>query len=252
MGFLIEMIGQKFSRLLVVSRAAKREGESRAYWLCKCDCGTEEIAVSGKALRSGATRSCGCLGVEWATHMGSNSAFVAKRAEKRVRHGHKRKDDASAEYKTWLRIKSRCSRLTDKDYANWGGRGIRVCPEWASSFERFLADMGPMPSPTHTIDRMNSNRNYEQGNCRWAPHELQGAENRRTLVAVVVDGQRFHSMAAAARHFGVPRSTASERVRAGIPLHEAVSIPVRGAKSRRSRESYLPKSHPDRVTQSER
>lgn len=161
-------------------------------------------------------------------------------------HGHKGKNGASPEYKTWIGIKRRCSNENSKDFPKWGGRGIKVCAAWDSSFEKFLADMGPRPSKRHQIDRLDPTKNYEPDNCRWVTPAQQGAENKRNLIPVTVDGVEFKSLSAACRHFGVNKTAASFRIKAGIPIDIAVKKPAWTMKSRRPRESYLPKDHPDR------
>lgn len=162
-------------------------------------------------------------------------------------HGHKGKNGASIEYKTWIGIKRRCTNPNAKDFPKWGGRGISVCDAWSASFEQFLADMGPRPSPRHQIDRLDPSKNYEPGNCRWVTPAEQGSENKRNLIPVTVDGIAFKSISAACRHFGVNRTAANFRIRTGIPVEVAVKQPARSMKWRRTRESYLPKDHPDRV-----
>lgn len=189
----------RFGRLVALCRAGSIG--SRAAWRCRCDCGSE-IVTTGRNLRRGICRSCGCIGAEWSKAMGACPAFIAKRAATQVKHGHKRRSGMSIEYKTWLGIKRRCTDHAYKDFPMWGGRGIRVCARWDESFEAFLADMGPRPSPRHQIDRMNPNGNYEPGNCRWVTPQVQGAENKRNNLGV--NGKR-HDIPIARRRLCVFR-----------------------------------------------
>lgn len=142
-------------------------------------------------------------------------------------------------------MKRRCSDPKCKDFPNWGGRGITVCDRWNLSFTDFLSDMGIRPEG-HSIDRLNPNGPYSPENCRWVLKTVQMMENRRNLVPVDIDGLHFHSISAACRHFGVSRTVANMRMKCGWSIHDAVRTKSWGAKPRRSRESYLPKSHPDR------
>lgn len=162
-------------------------------------------------------------------------------------HGHKGKNGASPEYKIWIGIKRRCFNPNSKDYPKWGGRGIVVCDAWNASFEQFLADMGPRPSPRHQIDRLDPTKNYAPDNCRWVTPAEQGSENKRNLVPVTVDGIEFKSLSAACRHFGVSKTVANYRINAGIPPEVAVKEASWSMKTRRARESYLRKDHPDRA-----
>lgn len=95
------------------------------------------------------------------------------------------------EYRTWGSMRTRCRNPNHSSYPNYGGRGISVCGRWELSFENFFADMGPAPTPLHSIDRIDNNRGYWCGkcpecrdlshpaNCRWATLEEQYL-NRRT------------------------------------------------------------------------
>lgn len=244
MGKLIEMAGQRFGRLVVLTKV-KRSNDTRAFWSCKCDCG-EETTVSGKYLRNGDTKSCGCLAIERAAKMGSDRDFIAIRAAAVTKHGHKKKSGKTPEYETWLSMKRRCFNTKSKDYPNWGGRGISISDEWNSSFETFLRDMGPRPTRIHQIDRINPNLDYSKDNCRWVTPRVQASENRRNIHPISVDGVKYPSIAAACRHFGVNETAAVYRISTGIPPEIAVKE-VGRMKPRRSKESYLPRNHPSRM-----
>lgn len=85
------------------------------------------------------------------------------------------------EYRSWLAMKRRCCNTKNKDYPNYGGRGVVICERWLHDFSAFLADVGPRPSSVHSIDRIDSDGNYEPGNCRWATpiEQSRGRRDRR-------------------------------------------------------------------------
>lgn len=189
------MVGQRFGRLIVESRAPRERWKARnAELLCLCDCG-QRSTVTGCNLRSGKTRSCGCYARDVA---GQNT----------LRHGMY----DSPEYTAWEHIKQRCTNASCHNYRDYGGRGIKVCPEWLDSFDRFYADMGPRPAGCG-IDRIDNDGDYCPGNCRWATQREQ-ARNRRSNTYVVHNGVQL-CIAEAAQMAGLSPKTIGTRMRRG-------------------------------------
>lgn len=103
------------------------------------------------------------------------SSAISKSKPKRERHGKR----YTPEYSSWLCIKSRTGYPSNKNYVNYGARGIKICDEWKYSFTAFFNHIGPKPTPEHTIDRIDPDGNYEPGNVRWRTMAEQ-AQNKRT------------------------------------------------------------------------
>lgn len=105
-----------------------------------------------------------------------------------------------------------------------------MCEAWSASFERFLEDMGPRPSPAHTIERDNNDGHYEPGNCRWAT-ALDQANNRSTTRFVFHQGRRL-ALSQLAREIGSDARLLRRRLDAGWSLSDAISTPKRVARTR--------------------
>jgi hypothetical protein len=162
MAHAVDMVGRKVGRLVVLRRAGPPGSSPTTRWICQCDCGgTAE--VSGADLRRGSTRSCGCLRAE--------TMASAHRS-----HG----GSSTPEFQAWMSMHKRCENPRMRNFRHYGARGIRVCERW-SSFENFLADVGPRPSPEHSLDRIDNDGNYEPTNCRWATRSQQ-QKNRRPFM----------------------------------------------------------------------
>ena len=154
-----DLAGKCFNRLTVIKEVTPY-GRERC-WLCKCDCGKETV-VQQNNLVSGEVKSCGCLRQE----------ILVK---EHTTHGGR----YTRLYNIWRRMRSRCSKESDISYPNYGGRGIRVCREWETSFENFRDwALSAGYSDDLSIDRINNDRNYCPQNCHWATAKEQ-ANNRR-------------------------------------------------------------------------
>lgn len=167
MGKFIDLIGQKFGRLIVIQRAGNDKwGNSR--WLCKCDCkGGKEIIISGFNLRGGHTKSCGCL-----------------KKEKATKHGHYNDEI----YRSWHGMIQRCINPNNRAYYNYGGRGITVCKEWLYSFLNFKRD-NPGWKSGLTLERTDNEKGYYKENCKWVTPKEQ-ARNRRDNLYVEYNGEK--------------------------------------------------------------
>ena len=97
---------------------------------------------------------------------------------KYIRHGHRGADSETPEYRSWQAMKKRCHDPNTPSYSNYGGRGITVCDKWQNSFSRFLEDMGNIPYPSYTLDRINNDLGYFPDNCKWSSKAEQGANKR--------------------------------------------------------------------------
>ena len=138
------------------------------------------------------------------------------------------------EYRSWIEMRRRCSNPTRPEWARYGGRGIRVCERWESSFDDFISDMGPRPSSRHSLDRIDNDGNYEPTNCRWATAEEQ-ARNRRTNV-VLATGE---IQADAAARLGITPRALTGRRAAGWTPGEVVGSERRRARGERCGSAKL-------------
>lgn len=200
----IEMRGLRFGRYVVIDRAPTPPGarQKQARWVCRCDCGTIRIR-KGNDLRSGNSRSCGCLNHE-------------ETSARNFRHGSK----DTKTYNAWCGAKQRCFYPDNKRFADYGGRGITMCEAWKNDFLAFLADMGHRPVG-RTLERIDTNGNYEPGNCYWAtPREQK--HNQRNSKRVDYGGVLWN-LKSLAQCFGISYTKLRYRhVLCGLPIEEAI------------------------------
>jgi hypothetical protein len=157
----VDVVGQRFGRYLVVANSDKRTKAMKQMVMCKCDCGTEREVVVGN-LRSGLTTSCGCWKDE-------------KTGERRRKHGLSK----TTMYHRYRQMIKRCYIPTDKEYKNYGGRGIKVCSRWLESVENYVEDMGFPPFKEAQVDRIDNNAGYSKENCRWATPQENSLNKRK-------------------------------------------------------------------------
>jgi hypothetical protein len=194
----LELAGQKFGRLTVL-RFESLDARRNSYWRCVCECGQETVA-SGSNLKRGGVKSCGCL-------VHARVAFTV---------------ESHQDFPVYIGMIGRCNNPNMPNYGRYGGRGIKVCSRWVDGgFWAFLEDMGPRPSPSHSLDRIDTDGDYEPGNCRWATAKEQG-RNRRNNKMLTYNGQT-KPMSEWAEALGINPHTLKTRIRKGWSVEEAVT-----------------------------
>lgn len=187
-----DITGKKFNRLTAIRPNGKQGRNTK--WLCLCDCGNY-VTTNISSLTRGKCRSCGCLRRETT-------------AENFRKHG-KSKSKIYAVYCTMIQ---RCESKKNKSYSNYGGRGITVCEEWRNSFTVFYEwAMANGYSDGLTIDRIDTNGNYEPNNCRWV-NAIEQANNKRNNELLEYNGE-IHTIAEWARLKNMSYSTLYERIK---------------------------------------
>lgn len=176
------------------------------YWIFRCDCGNEK-RMAARSVVHGVSITCGCHQFRYETS---------------VRYIHRR-DKLRSENRETLNIfqgmHARCNLNVSRPEINYAVRGISVCERW-SSFKCFLEDMGPRPSPMHTIERKDNNGNYEPGNCRWATPKEQ-ASNRRGVTVIIFNGTET-TPSALAKKERIPPLWLFRKIRGGVSPEDAV------------------------------
>lgn len=205
--------GQKFGLWTVLSRSAKRKN----YWLCRCDCG-KIGEVDSHNLRRSKTVSCGCEKIRLQTKHGQ-----AGNPAKGIR--------PTREYIAWRRIIDACENPQSFGYKDYGARGIQISSLWREDFMKFFNDMGPRPTPQHSVDRIDNSGNYCKENCRWATTSEQ-ARNRRSNLMITHNGAT-KCAADWAQETGISPSIISRRHRMGWSAKEILETPRQVRKNNR-------------------
>lgn len=212
------LVGRRFGRLVVIAFSGERDKRGAVIWDCLCDCGNSHRAIT-QDLKRHSIYSCGCLARELSS-------------DRLRKHGLGDTD----EYNIWERMISRCHNPDDSNYHHYGARGIAVCQRWRESVEAFIADMGKRPSRRYSIDRIDNNRGYEPGNCRWATDQQQARNNRKNRL-LTYQGETL-CISEWTERLGFKPYTIQNRLHYGWTVEETLSTPEAspGKQARRKRD----------------
>lgn len=203
---LIDLSGQRFGRFVVVSYAGSNK-QGAAMWKCVCDCGNQKTVV-GSDLRRGKTLSCGCFHSEkqkkLATTYGYSNTRIAQ---------------------IWRSMINRCCNPNNTSYHHYGGRGIAVCDEWSTNVDNFQKwALANGYSDGLTIDRIDTNGDYEPSNCRWVPMKIQ-QNNRRNNIQITSNNQT-HTLSEWADITGIAYHVIKSRIAKGWTVERALGEPT--------------------------
>lgn len=202
----LDLVGQKFSRLYVLSRAPNNKN-GQSMWNCLCDCGNQCI-VCGSHLLNGNTKSCGC----YKNELIGNRRRIHGQCKSRL-------------YNIWENMKHRCLNSKASNYNNYGGRGITICNEWCDSYETFSKwALNNGYDDSLFIDRIDNNKGYCPDNCRWATRLMQN-RNQRSNHRITYQNET-HTLSEWAEIKGLSRSCLDTRInRRHWSIEDALNTP---------------------------
>jgi len=196
----LDITNIRFGKLIAIKEVGKNKS-NQYMWECLCDCGKKSIVSSSNLVRNN-TKSCGCFG----------DSYLANKTRT---HGM----SSTRMFKIWVGIRKRCTNKKCIAFKDYGGRGIKVCERW-QDFNNFYLDMKNSYSDKLTLDRIDTNGDYEPSNCRWATNKMQ-SNNRRNNVFINLNGV-VKTVSEWADLSGVSSKRISHRVKNGWDAYDAI------------------------------
>lgn len=213
----IDLIGKRFNKLLVLS-FDRKDKYNHLYWLCKCDCGNE-IIVRGDHITRNEIQSCGCYNAELNIKRG-------KQVGKKTKHNLSK----HRLYCIWTGMKTRCYNKKSPNYKWYGAKNILVCNEWKNNFQEFYnwaIENGYKDDLT--IDRINTNGNYEPSNCRWVDNIEQS--NNKSNNHYITYNNEIKTLSQWSEIVNISRDTLYDRInKKHWDIEKAFTTPVRDRK----------------------
>ena len=214
--FALDITGERYGRLVALGPISKTP-EGKMVWQFRCDCGNLHSATL-RNVRSGSTVSCGCYRKEQEP-ANKTHGLHGDRTLNILRH-----------------MIERCGNPQSPAYANYGGRGIKVCESWKNSPNEFHDYVSKLPGygvENMTLDRIDNDGNYEPGNVRWATRTQQSL-NRRNNRLLTYNG-KTQNLTLWADEIGIDRTTLERRLSRGWSVKQAITTPIRQHKAYRKR-----------------
>lgn len=203
---LHDLTGERFGKLIVISRAENKSSKTR--WLCECDCGNRKI-INSSDLVTGKTTSCGCYKRE-------------KILKQNITHN---KSDTRL-YNIWCGMKQRCDYKENNRYYLYGGKGIKVCEEWKEFHNFYNWSMKNGYKDDLSIDRIDNSKNYDPENCRWVNPKVQGNNTVRNILIEYKGTQKTLSLWC--DELNLPYHTIYARIhRLNWEIERVFSVPIK-------------------------